>query len=252
MKRAWFIIVGLLTAPIVARSPVSPVQQWFETANAAYRDQVYDTAIVYYQKIVATGLENSAVYFNLGNAYFRTNRLGKAVLYYEKARALAPGDPDIEANLLFVNKHLADRPPMPERSFIESVFWRLHILFTLNAQLWLLWAVLVALAILFSAGLFVSRNVRLWFIYLGCLGAGAGIFLGVSVGIKIYQAENVRAAIVMERSADALNQPNGSKVLFTIHEGTRVTIRAYQGDWCLVSLPNGVSGWIEGTMLGEI
>jgi SH3-like domain-containing protein len=57
---------------------------------------------------------------------------------------------------------------------------------------------------------------------------------------------------VLVNSVDARNEPNGNKVLFTAHEGTRFRIRKEMADWYLVSLPNGVSGWIEKESVGKI
>jgi hypothetical protein len=78
------------------------------------------------------------------------------------------------------------------------------------------------------------------------------IGLGISVGVKIYAAENISSAIVLSPSLDAKNQPDGNKVLFTVHEGTKFRIRKIIGDWALVSLPTGVSGWVQMSSIGVI
>jgi len=94
--------------------------------------------------------------------------------------------------------------------------------------------------------------VRLWIIYGGvCLGA-LTVLLGISAGVKIYQVERIAYAIVLTSSVDARNQPDGTKTLFTAHEGTKFLIRKQIDRWALVSLPNGVSGWVELSALGRI
>src|ERR1700734_1706005 len=40
--------------------------------------------------------------YNLANSYARSGKAGLAVLSYERAALLAPGDPDINANLEYV------------------------------------------------------------------------------------------------------------------------------------------------------
>ncbi|MBD3321028.1 MAG: tetratricopeptide repeat protein [Chitinivibrionales bacterium] len=236
------IIIVLLCAVNV---PAAPVEQWLQKANAFYEKKNYDSAVVYYEKIIDSGIRNSDIYYNLGNAYYRQRRLGEAILCYEKAHKLSPGDRDIIANIKFANANVVDRVPEPERGFLETVLWRLHTLFSLNRQLWLVFWMLLLLSIMFSLGLFVSGNIRLWIIYLGSLLALLVTVNGISLGYKIYQAENVTYAVVLDRSVDALNQPNGSKVLFTAHEGIKFRIRKQLDDWVLVSLPNGVSGWVR-------
>jgi hypothetical protein len=188
----------------------------------------------------------------MGNAYFRIKKIGMAILYYEKAHRLSPNDPDITANIKFATRHITDRVPEPQRGFIEAVLWRIHTLFSLNTQLWAAWALLTTLSILFSAGLFVSRNVRLWFIYLGFLCCFCLVLLGISAGIKIHSAENTVEAIVLAKSLDARNEPDGPTVLFTVHEGTKFRLHKRADDWCLVSLPNGAKGWVEQSEIGEI
>jgi tetratricopeptide (TPR) repeat protein len=252
MKRTPVHTAVIAAALLATGTPGTPVQQWFEKANQAYHGQQYDSAITYYTKIVESGVHSSTVYFNLGNACFRNNQNGLAILNYERARRLSPADPDILANIMFANRNIVDRVAVPQRTFIGVVLWRLHTLLPLNTQLWCAGVLLAVLSGLFSGGLFVSRNTRLWLVYLGCLVLGAFILTGISAGIKIYQAENMREAIVLEKAVDARNQPDGQKVLFTVHEGTKFTIRKREGNWLLVSLPNGVSGWVSESSLGII
>jgi hypothetical protein len=180
------------------------------------------------------------------------NEIGLAILYYGKAAKLSPTDPDITANMRFVEKNIVDRVPKPERSFVDAVLWRLHNILSLNTQLWLLFGLLTALSIMFSAGLFVSHNMRLWLIYAGSLCAALCIIVSISAGIKIYTAEKTPVAVALEKTVDALNQPDGNKVLFTIHEGTSFTIRQRKDEWRLISLSNGVSGWVKASEIGEI
>jgi tetratricopeptide (TPR) repeat protein len=244
------VLIAFLAIP--TRSPAAPVNYWFDRANAFYEQQACDSAAHYYEKILESGTTNSAVYFNLGNSYFRINKVGLALLNYEKARQLSPDDPDILANIKFANSAIIDRLPAPEHSFIGAVMVRLHTIVPLKTQLWLLFALLLCLSVLFAAFLYVSQNARLWIIYCSTILFLLAVSLGISVGIKIYNKEQVPYAIVLTPSLDAKNQPNGNKVLFTVHEGTKFRIRKTLNDWALVSLPTGVSGWVQTSSLGKI
>ncbi len=248
----YMLTACVFTLFLVNLSSAAPIDDWFSRANKLYEEQKYDSAVTYYQKIVETGVNNSALFFNLGNAYFRTDKIGLAILYYEKAKLLAPDDTDIEANIRFANMHTVDRTPVPQRTFVESIFRRLHTLLSLNQQLWILFGLLSVIAILFSASLFVSRNARLWLIYGLSLSLILFLAIGVSTGLKIYERENIQYAVVLNKAVNAVNQPKGTKVLFTAHEGTRFRIRKRKDDWVLVSLPNGAGGWVTTDALGEI
>src|SRR5580700_4035738 len=54
--------------------------------------------------------------YNLANAYARAGKPGLAVLSYERAALLAPGDPDIDANLAYVRAS-AHVPMKPRNRF---------------------------------------------------------------------------------------------------------------------------------------
>jgi tetratricopeptide (TPR) repeat protein len=235
-----------------APASAAPVNLWFEQANRFYSKTQYDSAAAGYEKIVSAGIASPAVYFNLGNTYFRLKKTGLARLCYEKAFRLDPTDNDIAANIKFVSSNIVDRVPEAERGFIETMLWQLHIFIPLRIQLWFCYALLFAVSLLAAAALFSSGNRRLWLIYSAALMVLMLGISGLSTGIKIYDAEKNAYAILLEPSADAKNEPDGVKVLFTAHEGTRFQIRKTVEGWSLVSLPNGASGWVENKYLGRI
>jgi tetratricopeptide (TPR) repeat protein len=68
-------------------------------ANALYESGHTPEAIRMYEQLVAQGVQDSGLLYNLGNAYYRQNDLGRAILNYELAARLAPRDPDVRANL---------------------------------------------------------------------------------------------------------------------------------------------------------
>lgn len=234
------------------RIDASEAQRMFETANDFYSKEAYDSAANYYEKIITSGTINSTVYYNLGNSYYRLKKPGLARLYYEKALKLSPSDKDIETNIKFISANIVDRVPEPDRDFLETLLWNLHILLSLKTQLWLLFSLLLVISLLLSFALYTKRNTRLWMIYISVLLSLVTTVLGISAGIKTYDLEKKNYGIVLVPSLDAVNQPDGSKILFTAHEGTRFFIRKVEGDWSLVSLPNGVSGWIRNGDIGKI
>jgi len=242
------LLAGVLTGVPMA----APVDHWFEQANRFYQAEAYDSAEAYYRKVLGAGVENAAVYYNLGNACFRQNRMGEAILGFERALRFAPGDPDIENNLRFAQANIVDRVSEPERGFVESALRAFHTMLSLRTQLWVLTALSGCLAIMIALFLYASRNVRLWLTYLIVLSGAAAAAVGSSAAVKIHAAERVVNAVVLEPVVDAFNAPQGDKVLFVAHEGTTVRIRQDAGEWCLVSLANGVSGWVMQSSLGRI
>jgi len=195
------------------------------------------------------------VYYNTGNCYYRLMKPGMARLYYEKAAALSPNDPDIEANINFIKSIIVDRQTggdTQESDFLTSVLYGIHTLLPLNVQLIAVCALLFILSIIASAMLFKRGLARLWLAYGAALCVLLIITVGTSVGYKIYALESKQYAIILSASIDAKNQPSGDRTLFTAHEGTKLQIRKTAGEWSLVSLPNGVSGWVTTGALGKI
>jgi tetratricopeptide (TPR) repeat protein len=250
MKKILFtLIFGLLISKDAFSAPVN---MWFEKANTFYSEQKYDSAAHYYEKIIESGFESSTVYFNCGNSWYRLKKPGLARLYYEKAALLDPFDEDIRNNIRFLKSNIVDRIPEPEQSFMGMIFNRVHHLFSLSIQIWIFLGLLLLISIFASALLFVKNNGKLWLIYGTILLSIITIAIGTSAGMKIYEKENVAYAVLLASSSDAKNEPDGSKILFTAHEGIKFRIRKAEEKWSLVSLPNGVSGWVRNSDLGKI
>jgi hypothetical protein len=253
MPKSTLIFLLILCGSVLfSKTTAAPIDKWFEKANSFYNEQQYDSASEYYNKIIQSGLINSSVYYNLGNTCFRLKKIGLARLYYEKAGKLSPSDPDINANIKYLNSNIADKTPDQERGFIETVLWQLHVLFSLKTQVWICFWLLMSISVLVSISLYIRGNSRLWSIYISVLLSLFLAVTGISTGIKIYNSENVSYSVVLSPSIDARNEPDGHKVLFTAHEGTKFLVRKSIDQWSLVSLPNGISGWVENRDLGKI
>jgi tetratricopeptide (TPR) repeat protein len=235
-----------------SHAPASPVQEWFRQGNDFYDRQNYDSASACYEKIIASGVLNPDLFYNLGNTYYRKGKIGMAILFYEKAHALAPSDEDIRANLRFANANIVDRIDIPEPGFMGFIFNGFHGLFPLGTQLWIILSLLLVLSLSVAGILFCGGIARLWLIYLSGIVLLCTVPLAISAGVKIFRAETSPHAIVLEKVVDAKNGPDGHKILFTIHEGTKFRVLKELQGWSLISLANGVSGWIPNSVLGII
>ena len=249
-------LIAILTPATVNAAPnAANCNEWFQKANAFYEADNHDSALTYYAKITDAGMKNVAVYYNMGNCYYRLMKPGMARLYYEKAAALSPNDQDIEANINFITSIIVDRQAGGddrESDFLTSVFYGVHTLLPLNVQLIAVCALLFILAAIASAMLFKRGLARLWLAYAAALCALLLITVGTSAAYKIYALETKQHAIILSASVDAKNQPSGGQTLFTAHEGTKLQIRKTVGEWSLVSLSNGASGWVTTASLGKI
>jgi tetratricopeptide (TPR) repeat protein len=251
-----FAGMTVLISPLAASAAPSAhsANAWFQTANGFYAENSYDSALAYYSKILDAGVKNSALYYNMGNCYYRLAMPGLARLYYEKAAVLEPNDADIKANINFITSIIVDRSADndAESDFLASILYGIHTLLPLNVQLMAVCALLFALSIICSAMLLKRGLTRLWLAYGAVLCAIIASVIGISAGYKIYAIESKQYAIILAESIDAKNQPSGTQTLFTAHEGTKLQIRKTVGEWSLVNLSNGASGWVNTGALGKI
>lgn len=91
-----FILWGALSL-LNPKVPADPAT--VDAANQLYVAGHYDEAARIYEQEVARGVQDSAVYYNLGNAYYQQGDMGRAVLNLQRAAQLDPRDEDIQANL---------------------------------------------------------------------------------------------------------------------------------------------------------
>ena len=72
------------------------------------------------------------------------------------------------------------------------------------------------------------------------------IFSGSLLAIKIHAREFDPAAIVLAGETEGRSGPGEDNIrIFTLHEGTRVSIQRSEGAWYLVRLPSGIGGWVR-------
>jgi hypothetical protein len=190
----------------------------------------------------------------MGNAAFRLNKIGLSVLYYERALWLDPGLEDARYNLEYAEQFLTDRIPAPEITAPARVWnWLLSRL-GLTVTGWIglvLWSALCLTFILFfswrhqprrrPAGVALTAVLLLFLLW-------AAVFAGM-----IWRQETVREGVVLAEKVDIRSGPaKDDPVLFTIHEGHKLGIRAVSGDWYQIVLPNGWNGWTPAEFVGEI
>lgn len=93
-----FIALPMLLAACVPQSiPGAALTE----ANDFYEEGQFIEAVAVYQALIAQGVDEPVVYYNLGNAYLRLDQLGYAIVNYRRAQQLAPRDQEIVDNLAF-------------------------------------------------------------------------------------------------------------------------------------------------------
>jgi len=225
----------------------------FAQANEQYANGEYAQAISLYESIDPALVQPQMLYYNLANAYFKQGELGQSILFYERALRLDPLNKDIRHNLAFAQNKITDNIEPEQGFFIASWMRSLRLLLSENA--WLTTSLICFLLVLGGAlvfffspqmpvrkSAFIVALVALIF----CISAVA--FCATT------HTENIerRDAIIMTGIVNAKSSPDKSGTdLFVLHEGTKVRIYDYVGEWVEIHVGSHI-GWVPATTLERI
>ena len=245
MKR--FIICNLL----LVICHLTFAQTSFEDANSAYAEGRYEEAAALYQSLIDEQ-PDATLYYNLGNARFKQGELAQAILNYERALRLKPNYKDAQYNLAFAESKITDN--IVEQDFFLSV-WARTIRNGLKEQTWFILSVVLFIAGLISLLLFLLGRetwLRKTAFHIAWIALIFALIAGLNAG-SLHQRDTLRnEAIITQGIVNAKSSPDRSGTdLFTLHEGTKVTIRETIGEWSNVRVGSN-EGWIRTTCLERI
>lgn len=212
----------------------------FTQANQAYNEHRYARAAELYRSLTEQGVDDAAVWYNLGTSYLQLEDLGHARAALEHAQELAPWDSDVSHNLGVLRGKLQD--PEPDESWVV----RLADLFpqpTLAALTTLCNFAAAGLLLLYWRG---KNEVHAWL-------AAAFLFGLVYFGglFAVHTAQSPVAAVVPE-TVQVKNGPGREFTdSVTLHAGSAVSVLAHQGDWVEVLALGHVKGWLRGEDLAR-
>jgi hypothetical protein len=206
-----------------------------ESANAALARGDYAAAEGEYRALLADGATTVDVWYNLGNILYRQERVAEAVHAWRSAAALAPRDPDVEANLNFVRPKLRDGLVAPD----ARPWWApWQVALTAAEGVWI-GAALLGLG-LAGAALRASRPG--W--PLLPVGAGLGLCGALVAAGGFAEATGPRVAVVVATEVVATSDLGGGVELFTLHAGAEVVASEQSVGRVLVTLTDGRKGWL--------
>lgn len=212
----------------------------WEKANSLYLKKSWDSAAFYYNRIIAAGQADAAVYYNLGNTHFRLGHTGAAILNYERALRRKPDYKAAAENLELAQTRIPNRLQPPEDAFF--VEWWQALSASGSSTVWAVAAVLLftlALALLWRrrqrrgripAQLIVAPAV-LWALCLAMAMISAG-----------NAADGGDKAVVIRPKA-VLKTADGKNIV-GVPEGTTVMRKATNAGSLEVILPDGRRGWL--------
>lgn len=237
-----------LTISLILAFWVSTIAQphLLDSANAAYARNDFEHAATLYENVLASGVEASGLYYNMGNVYYKLKQVPLAILYYEKALRINPSDEDARFNLQMAQRFVVDKIDALPELFLTT--WFVSIINLNSSDSWAIYCLISFILMLALLALFFfskSRGIK----KIGFSGALLGLFLSLAfIGFAHYQhkwAVDLDFAIVVAPSTTIKSTPDQSGTdLFLIHEGLKVNITDKVGDWVEIKLSNGNKGWM--------
>lgn len=252
MKKFVFGLIILITLSVGYSAPTvsaddGPYLDQIAKGNELYANKKYDAAARIYESLIAGGIQNGFLYYNLGNAYFRQGKIGFAVLNYLHARKWLPRDEALEANLNYAIQETVDQLDWRQPGLFKTFFFWMddfnlveHLRILLIANL-VFWLSMVAWWYYRSPAWNMARKVTLVLL----------ITTVLSTGTYYYLLNHSKTGVVLVKSLDIKSATNVDNVtLFKLNEGAVVFIKKKTTDWVEIELADGKKGWAPREFIG--
>ena len=249
MKKLLFLLL-IFTNVIIGQN----LQELFSSANDLYRQEKIEQAIKLYQKIESEGMVSSELFYNLGNSYYKLNKVGPSIFYYEKALELNPLNQDVKNNLVFAKRLALDNIEELPKTVFQKI--NSNFLQKISYNQWAIIAIIFSLigSMLFMVFYFANTPAKKRFYFVLSSLSFILLILFFSITVQQYSfAKNNKAAIVFAEKTEIRNAPTlNADQVFTLHEGTMVTVLDVIDDWKKIKIADGKQGWIISSEIKEL
>jgi len=253
-KTIYILIAGLLlfSLPAFADGP----ELLFEAGNRSYLDGEYQQALDHYLQVESKGFQSGALFYNMGNVYFKQDQLGLAILYWEKAARLLGDDVDLKFNLQIAQARLLDKldeeVKLPVWNWFDNFRTHFSVGFLTTLAMVLSFVLFGALAV--KRWLMRDRAARATLRGLAWLVFALLVVDLALVGVEARSDQLRREGVLIVREAEIISAPAAGtgKLLFTLHEGTKVKVLRELENWTEISIGKKKTGWVRKDQLGVI
>jgi tetratricopeptide (TPR) repeat protein len=242
LKLVCFFAAALLFASgLASASTEDDPGARFDQANRHYEQGQFAEAIAAYQDLLALHPQSVSLHYNLANAFLQTDQQGHAVVHYRLARALAPRDRDVRANLRFARSQIGGGN--------QGLGWLADSWISLN-ELTLLatgcWWAFFGCAALVQFRSPHSRPLRRAAPWLGSIGVILLLWAGAVWSVQ----ERHPAAVLVAREAPVRFGPlEESRTAFPLRDGAELKVLDQKDGWLRIRDAVGRQGWISGDHL---
>ncbi|MCF7810412.1 DUF3211 domain-containing protein [bacterium] len=251
-----YIALALLTLLFSHQLFADNQELLFEAGSKAYLDGDWTLALKHWRQIEQAGYQSGDLFYNIGNASYKSGDLGQAILYWEKAAKLIGENDDLTANLKIARSHLIDDIDDTVRLPVWDWFDRLRARFTAGS--------LAFFGVILSFLTFALLGLRRWLVRSSRKRKQILIVIWCAFVLLIFDLalftlharDDVTQAegIILATEAQILSAPaqGTGKLLFTLHEGTKIRLLRKLEGWYEISAGKEMQGWIKKDALGVI
>lgn len=126
------LIIGLTAATEAMSGTVQADRRAMAAANELVAAGHYDQAGAIYQQLLDQGVEDAAVFYNLGNVAMLQGDASRALVLYEQAAELSPRDADIRHNLALAQEQSGETSDSSALGVLAVVAQASRSLLTVN------------------------------------------------------------------------------------------------------------------------
>ncbi|MDH3200001.1 MAG: tetratricopeptide repeat protein [Myxococcales bacterium] len=234
----------------------SKLEDIFAAANLAASRGNHGTAIARYQELVAAGVHDPDVYFNLGTSLAQSGDYPRAIFNFERALTLRPGDGKASENLRNAERALEEtRAEAEGEASIQrssSISDALYSRFTENGLAYaLLVANLAFFGVLAWAWARRSRGRGLYTVLVS--SAVVLVFSALGLAVKSGVLRDGPRAVVLEDRVTLREGPDPrARVRGEARGGDRAELVDQDRDFVKMRVIGGPEGWAPTTALGRI
>ena len=218
----------------------------FIKANNQYKEGKFQEAIQTYDSIEKMGFISSELYYNLGNCHYKLNQVAPTIYNYEKALIINPLNEDAANNLVFARRLTIDNiEELPKTIFdkIDASFVK-----KLSYNQWAIVCVVFSFfgSLLFLGFYFADSSTRKRVFFISSLISFFFLIVSIALTVKEYDESTSKIeAIIYAQEISVKNAPtDNSEDVFTLHEGTKVSVLDSVDDWNKIKIADGKIGWM--------
>ncbi|MEO1440360.1 MAG: hypothetical protein AAFV33_08140 [Chloroflexota bacterium] len=240
----FLLITSVSSAGVaLAQTGVLEVVEEAARASRAYAASDFDTAIALYEGLLADGVTDASIYFNLATSYQQAGQSGLALLNYRRAQQRIPRDATLSVRIAEIqgqrqNVQAEETVIIDRLGTIVSPVMTTAELAGLSFIVWLVWFGLATASTL-------RPNMRVALRPVLIVGGVVTLALVVLLGSRLYVNIYRPSAVVVAERVSVLSCPDERYLeLYTLSAAAELRVVAQQESYLRIVLPDGRQGWL--------